>query len=70
MLKVSRQFQYLFLLIFRNTFKLTKNAISENSIVFKVFLKKILQFLLYYQIFDLKAMFLLMLLLNYSSIEK
>ena len=51
-------------------FKLTKNAISKSLIIFKVFLKKILEFLLCHLIFDLKAMLLLMPLLNYGFIKK
>ena len=51
-------------------FKLTKDAISKNSIIFKVFLKKFFEFLLCHQIFGLKATFLLVLLLNYYLAEK
>ena len=51
-------------------FKLAKNAISKNPIVFKVFLKKILEFLLRHQIFGLKITLLLILLLNHCFIEK
>ena len=51
-------------------FKLAKNAISKNSIVFKIFSKKTLEFLLRNQIFGLEIMLLLTLLPNYYFIKK
>ena len=50
--------------------KLAKNPISKSSIISKVFLEKIVEFLLYYQIFGLKATFLLILFLNYCFKKK
>ena len=54
----------------KNVFELAKNAISKSLIIFKIFLKKIFEFLLYHQIFNFKAMLLLMLLLNYCFTKK
>ena len=54
----------------RNKSKLAKDAVSKSTIIFKVFLRKFLEFFLYHQIFGLKTMFLLILLLNYCFIEK
>ena len=51
-------------------FELAKNGIKKSAIVFNIYLKKILEFLLCYLIFSLKAIFLLMLLLNYYFAEK
>ena len=51
-------------------FKLTKNAVSKNLIIFKVFLRKILEFPLCHQILNFEAMLLLMPLLNHCFIEK
>ena len=53
----------------RNAFELAKNAINQSSIIFKILLK-VFKLFLYYQIFDFRAMFILMLLLNYHFIEK
>ena len=50
--------------------KLAKNVISKNSIISKIFLKEIFKFLPHYCILSLKAIFLLMLLLNYCFVEK
>ena len=50
--------------------KLIKDSISKSLIVFKVFLEKILEFFLRYQIFGFKATFLLMLLLYYCFPKK
>ena len=54
----------------RNKSKLAKDAISKSSIIFIVFLKKILKFFPYHQIFVLKITFLLISLLNYYSTKK
>ena len=51
-------------------FKLAEDIINKNPIISKVYLEKIFEFLPRHQIFDLKTMFLLVLLLNYHSIEK
>ena len=51
-------------------FELAENAISKNPIISKVCLEKILEFLLRHQILGLKAMFLLVLLLNYFPAKK
>ena len=51
-------------------FELPKIAVGKNLIVFKVFLKKVLELLLYHWIVGFKATLLLMILLNYCSIEK
>ena len=57
------------LLILKNTLELAKNAISKSLIIFKVFLKKVLEFLLYHWIVSLEAI-LLMPLLNHCSAKK
>ena len=49
--------------------ELAKNDVSKNTIISKVFLKKILEFLLRYWILTFRATFL-MPLLNYCSVEK
>lgn len=54
----------------KNISKLAKDIISKNLINSKVFLEIILEFPLYNQIVGLKAMFLLMLLLNHYFIKK
>ena len=54
----------------RDISNLTKDVVSKNSIISKVFLKKILEFFLYHRIFGLKATLLLVLLLKYCLIEK
>lgn len=51
-------------------FELTKNAISKNLIIFKVFLKEIFVFIPHYQFFQFQAMFILMSLLNYYLLKK
>ena len=51
-------------------FKLANIAVSKNLIIFKIFLEKILKFLLCHQNFSLRVTFLLMLLLNHCFIEK
>lgn len=57
-------------MILRNTFQLAENIINKSLIVFKVFLEKVFEFRLYYQVFSLKARFILVLLLDYQSVEK
>ena len=54
----------------RDTSELAKDTVSKNSIIFKVLLEKILEFFLRYWIFGLKAMLLLVPLLNYFSAKK
>ena len=54
----------------KDTSELAEDTISKNPIISKVFLKKILKFLPRYQIFGLRAMFLLVLLLDYCSAKK
>ena len=54
----------------RDEFELIKNAVSKNSIVFKIFFKKNLELLPCYQIFGLEAMLVLMPLLNYYFLKK
>lgn len=44
--------------------------IGEGSIIFKVFLEKILKLGLYYQIFGFKVIFILMSLVQHYSVEK
>ena len=58
------------MLILKDTFELAKNAISKYSIIFKVLLEKILEFFLRHQIFGFRTTVLLVLLLNYCSVEK
>ena len=50
--------------------QINKDTISKNPIVFKVFLEKIIEFFSYYRVFNLKTMFLLILLPNYCSKKK
>ena len=50
--------------------KLAKNAVKKSLIISKIFLKGILKFFLYYQIFGLKAILLLIALLNYCFTKK
>ena len=50
--------------------ELAENAISKSSIMSKICLKKILEFLLRYRIFGLKTMPLLMPLLDYCPVKK
>lgn len=54
----------------KSIFNLIKNTISKDLIVSKVFLKKVLKHLSYYQIFSFEATFLLMLLLNHCFVKK
>ena len=54
----------------KDTFELTKNAINKSLIIFKIFLKKVLEFSLHYQIVGFKATFILMLLLNHHFAKK
>ena len=54
----------------RDTSELAEDAISKSLIIFKVLLKKILEFLSCYWIFSLGAMLLLVPLLDYCPIEK
>ena len=49
---------------------MVKNAFSKNSIICKVFFKKVVKLFIYYQIFSFKAIYILMQLLNYCFIEK
>ena len=51
-------------------FKLAKDAISKNSIVFKVFFKKFIKLFVCHWIFGFEVAFLLILLLNYCFREK
>ena len=51
-------------------FKLAKNIVNKSLIVSKAVLEKIEKLFLYHWIIVLKAMFILILLLNYCSIEK
>lgn len=51
-------------------FELAINTISKNSVIFKVFLKKILKFELCYWVFSFRIIFIWMLLLNYCFAEK
>ena len=48
----------------KDMFELAKNAISNSLIIFKVFIEIILKLFSRHQIFGLKAMLLLMPLLN------
>ena len=50
--------------------KLIKNAISKNLIIFKIFLKKIIELFLSYWIFDFRATLLLISLLKYCFVKK
>ena len=50
--------------------KLAKDVVSKNSIIFKVFSKKILEFLLCHQILGLEAMFFLVPLLDHCPVKK
>ena len=54
----------------RNTSKLAEDIVSKNSIISKVFIKKVFEFLLRHRILDFKAKFLLILLLIYGSAKK
>ena len=54
----------------KNLFVLAKEVISKSLIIFKNFLKQILEFFLYHQIFGFKAMLLLMSLLDYCLTGK
>ena len=54
----------------RDTFELAENALSKNPIISMVCSKKILEFLLRYRILGLRAMLLLMPLLDYCLAEK
>ena len=57
-------------MMFKNTFYLAKNTVSKSLIISKVHLENILQFLLPYSIFDLKATFLLVPLQDYCPAKK
>lgn len=50
--------------------ELAINAVCKNLIVSKIFLQKILKLGLYYQVLDFRAIFILILLLNYYYTEK
>ena len=50
--------------------ELAKDIVRESQIIFMIFLKKILEFFSHHQIVGLRAIFLLMPLLNYYSAEK
>ena len=54
----------------RDISKLAKDAVSKNPIISKVCLEKILEFPPCYRILGLKAILLLVLLLDYYSAEK
>ena len=54
----------------KDAFELAKNVVSKNSIIFKIFLKKIFKFFPYHWIFGFRIVFLLILLLNYWFIKK
>ena len=54
----------------RNVFELAKDAVSKSSIISKVCIEKIFEFLLRHWVFGLEAMFLLVLLLDYRLGEK
>lgn len=54
----------------RNAFKLATNIIDKGLVASKVFLKKIFKLSLQYQIVDFRAIFILILLLNYYFIKK
>ena len=54
----------------RDLFKLAKDTVSKSPIISKVCLEKIFEFFLCYQIFGLKATFLLVLLLNHCLAKK
>ena len=54
----------------KNRFKLAKNIISKNPIVFKLFLEKVFIFFLCHWILGLEATLLLILLLNHQFAKK
>ena len=58
------------LFVLRDISKLAKNTINKSPIISKIFLKKIIEFFLHYQIFSFEAMLLLVLLLDYCLAEK
>lgn len=51
-------------------FKLAKYTVIKSSIIFKVFLEKILKLSLCHQFLAFEATFILILLLNHYSVEK
>ena len=51
-------------------YKLAKNAINKNQIIYKVFLKKILKLFLCHSILSFKTMFLIITLLNHCIAKK
>ena len=53
-----------------NTSKLAENAITKSLIISKVFLKEVFKLFPRYRIFDFRAMFLLMPLLNHIFMKK
>ena len=48
MFEISCLFKHGLLFILKNMFKLAIDAISKNLIIYKIFLKKILEFFLHY----------------------
>ena len=54
----------------RNMFGLIKNAIIKSLIIFKIFLKKVIELFLCHQMLSFKAIFILLLLPNHCFIKK
>ena len=54
----------------KDTFELIEDIISNNLIIFKVFLEKTVEFFLCHQIFSLKVTLLLILLLDHCFAKK
>lgn len=54
----------------RNIFELAVDAVGKDPFVSKFFLEKILKLSLGHWVFNFEAMFILVLLLNYYTIEK
>lgn len=57
-------------MILKDMPELATNIVSKNSIVFKVFLEKILELWLYYQVLGFRVMFILVPLLDHQFAEK
>lgn len=67
---MSNLIQYWLLMILKDAPEFAINIIIKNPTVFKVFLEKVFELHLYYQIFGFKVIFMLMPLLNHWFAKK
>lgn len=57
-------------MILKDTFKLITDIVGKDLVVFNIFLEEIFKFWLHYQVFNFKAIFILVPLPNYNFAKK